>query len=194
MSSGDPRVPWRPAGDGFDPTVPLFVSERYMVGTSVPVNNASNVVVADGIEARLIEAEAAFHTGGDWLGILNELRANFVSLMSARYNLYEQNLAAGVAAGRLQAELPPLTDPGNDAARIDMIFYERGMWLYLTGHRLGDLRRLARAPYNRPIESVFPPGQHHMGPDFGRAVAFVIPNNEENNENFSHDMCDPTRP
>jgi starch-binding outer membrane protein, SusD/RagB family len=194
LSSGDPRAIWRPAGNGFDASVPLFVSERYVIGTSVPVNNASNVVLADGIEARLIEAEAAFHTGGDWLGILNELRSNFVSLMSARYGLYEQNLAAGVAAGRLEAELPPLTDPGNDAERIDKIFYERAMWLQLTGHRLGDMRRLARAPYNRPVDSIFPTGPHHLGGVFGQAVAFVIPNNEENNVNFSHDMCDPTRP
>jgi starch-binding outer membrane protein, SusD/RagB family len=193
-SSGDPRAPWVHQGPGFDPAVPLYVSQRYIVGPSSAVNNASKVVIADGIEARLIEAEAAFHTGGDWLAILNALRADFVSLMSARYGNYAANLAAGVAAGRLNATLPPLTDPGSDAARIDMIFYERAMWLQLTGHRLGDMRRLARAPYNRPVNSIFPVGNFHLTGSFGNAVNFPVPQDEENNVNFSHDMCDVTRP
>jgi starch-binding outer membrane protein, SusD/RagB family len=198
LSSGDPRVPWirldGRAGFGFDASVPLYQSQRYRVSTSTAVNNAANVVLADGIEARLIQAEAAFHTGGDWLGMLNELRANFASLMADRYENYAENLADGVAAGRLEADLPPLTDPGNDAARIDMIFAERAYWLQLTGHRLGDLRRLARAPYNRPVNSVFPTGTHFMGPPFGDAVAFPVPQDEENNPNFNHGMCDVRQP
>jgi starch-binding outer membrane protein, SusD/RagB family len=198
LSAGDPRAPWvrrdGRAGFGFDANVPLYQSRRYRVTESTATNNAANMVLADGIEARLIQAEAAYHAGGDWLGILNALRADYVALMAARYENYEANLAEGVAAGILDANLPPLTDPGSAAARVDMIFYERGMWLQLTGHRLGDMRRLARAPYNRPVNSVFPVGPTHLGSTYGNAVAFPIPQDEVNNTNFSHDMCDVTVP
>lgn len=33
------------------------------------------------------------------------------------------------------------------------------MWLWLTAHRLGDLRRLVRQ-YDRPVDQVFPTGAH----------------------------------
>jgi starch-binding outer membrane protein, SusD/RagB family len=195
-SSGDPRVPWfgPRAGGGFDPAVALFISQRYAVTGETSVNNSANVVLADGVEARLIEAEAALHGGGDWLGILNALRADFEGLMSARYFNYEANLDAGVDAGRLDATLPPLTDPGTPAARVDMLFYERAMWLHLTGHRLGDMRRLARAPYSRAVNDIFPVGQHHLGATYGSAVNFPIPQEEENNENYDPAQCVITQP
>jgi starch-binding outer membrane protein, SusD/RagB family len=196
-SSGDPRVPWRPRGPGFDPLVPLFVSERYMVTTSTSTNNAANVVLADGIEARLIQAEAALHAGGDWLGPLNALRADFESLMAARYGNYAANLATGVAAGRLNPTLPPLTDPGSAAARQDLILEERAYWLFLTGHRQGDLRRFMRAPYNRAANTLFPIGAHHLSSGAGayqNAVSFPLPLDEEgNNPNYDPAACDITR-
>jgi hypothetical protein len=40
--------------------------------------------------------------------------------------------------------LTSLTDPGTDSARIALMFQERAAWLYLTGHRQGDLRRQLR--------------------------------------------------
>jgi hypothetical protein len=40
--------------------------------------------------------------------------------------------------------LYPISDPGNDAARVDTMFTERATWLFMTGHRQGDLRRLLR--------------------------------------------------
>jgi starch-binding outer membrane protein, SusD/RagB family len=195
---GDPRTPWLRVGQAFDASIDKYVSQRYRISPSTALNNAANVVLADGLEARLIQAEAAFHAGGDWLAILNDLRANFVDLMSARYGNYEANLEAGVAAGRLQATLPPLTDPGNDAARVNMIFQERAFWLYLTGHRLGDMRRLTRpvaeGGYGRAINTVFPTGAHPNAGTYGNDVAFPIPFDEENNPHFSGEMCDTTRP
>jgi hypothetical protein len=156
------------------------------------------MILADGIEARLIQAEAALQTGGNWLGILNDLRANFGTLMAARYDAYADNLAAGVAAGRLQGTLAPLTDPGNMDGRVDMLFRERGFWLYLTGHRLGDLRRLARpvaqGGYGRPVGQVFPAGLHHLGNQYGQAVNFPVPFDEENNTNYDPAACVITQP
>ena len=42
------------------------------------------------------------------------------------------------------AKLGPLQDPGTPDGRVDLLFHERAFWLYLTGHRQGDLRRLIR--------------------------------------------------
>jgi starch-binding outer membrane protein, SusD/RagB family len=200
-SSGDPRVPWSThwgRAAGFDGSTPLFLTRRYAHTTATAENNAANVVLADGIEARLIEAEAALHGehAGDWLAILNALRADYFSLMTARYGgpNYGVNLAAGVAAGRLTDQLPPLVDPGTHDARVDLLFKERAYWLYLTGHRLGDMRRLARAPYNRPVASIFPVGAYHKGGEFGNDVAFTIPFDEQNNTNFNPAACDTTKP
>ena len=41
----------------------------------------------------------------------------------------------------------------NDA--VDLLYKERAYWMWLTGHRLGDLRRLVRV-YKRDSEAVFP--------------------------------------
>jgi starch-binding outer membrane protein, SusD/RagB family len=200
LASGDPRVPWIQLGGraarGFDNATAQFHSQRYRQTDNSPDNNASNFVLADGIEARLIEAEAALHAGGDWLGILNDLRANFRTLMAARYGVgnYPVNLEAGVAAGRLQPNLPPLEDPGDQDARIDLLFEERAYWLYLTGHRLGDMRRLARAPYNRPVETIFPVGAYHKGGTYGTDVNFSIPFDEQNNINYDPAACVTTQP
>ena len=37
------------------------------------------------------------------------------------------------------------------------MFRERAFWLYLSGHRLGDLRRMVRQ-YGRSADAVFPGG------------------------------------
>jgi len=43
--------------------------------------------------------------------------------------------------------------------QIDVMFRERAFWLYGTGTRLGDLRRLIRQ-YNRDQSIVFPIGPY----------------------------------
>jgi len=104
--------------------------------------------LADGLEARLIQAEAALAAGdASWLTTLNTLRATCIG-----------SAVCAPVPGLTTANLPAtLTDPGNDASRLDLLFKERAMWLYLTGHRQGDLRRLAHV-YHRPIESLWPTG------------------------------------
>ncbi|MBX6330320.1 MAG: hypothetical protein IRY91_00585 [Gemmatimonadaceae bacterium] len=156
ISANDPRVSILDIQDfGFDGETPFFLQLKYPERTS-------NVVVADGIEARLIEAEAdlAAHDGA-WLTTLNDLRGNFVT-----------------------PALPPLADPGSDTARVTTLFTERAFWLYLTGHRLGDLRRLVRQ-YGRDAETVFPTGPYHKGGDaYGTDVNFPVVSAEQNNPNF----------
>src|SRR5260370_34945241 len=67
------------------------------------------------------------------------------------------------------------------------MFYERGFWMFSTGHRLGDLRRLIRQ-YGRAPDAVFPTGTYFKGGPFGPAVNMPIPLDEQNNPHFVHCM------
>lgn len=182
-SSGDPRTPWiRPSGTpgiGFDNVTPVYLILRYPTyGADVPV--------ADGIEARLIEAEAALQRGDNatWLAILNQLRADVRNLMAARYQNYTSYVPG---PNNPSTTLPPLTDPGTPQGRVDLMFRERAFWLFATGHRLGDLRRLIRQ-YGRTQAQVFPVGTHKTGP-YGTDVNFQIPFNEIQNPYFKPELC-----
>jgi len=69
-----------------------------------------------------------------------------------------------------------------------MLFRERAFWLYLTGTRLGDMRRLV-LQYNRPISAVYPVGQTARGTPFGNDVVFPVPFDEEQNPLFQRTQC-----
>lgn len=116
--------------------------------TAVTVSD-NPIRVADGLEARLIEAEAAL-SGGDanWLTTLNTLRSTCIGTQPC-----------APVPGLTSSSLPALSDPGSAAARLDLVMRERAMWLYLTGHRQGDLRRMARH-YGRPRETLWPTGTY----------------------------------
>lgn len=169
----DPRIPVRrnPAsgGVGFDATTPLFIQLKYP-------NRGADVLLASGIEARLIEAEAALKAGNDveWLTKLNALRTQ------ANVRIVLNNPAA-------TATLAPLVDPGTAAGRVDLHFKERAYWLFLTSHRLGDLRRLVRPTtrggYGRTEDAVFPSGGYFKGGLYGDDMNFPIPVVEDNNPN-----------
>jgi hypothetical protein len=121
------------------------------------------VPTADYLEAQLIAAEADLKAGGTaWLTILNDLRAT-----------------------QFTPALPALTDPGTPEARVDLLFRERGFWLFLTGHRLGDMRRLIRQ-YSRAAETVFPTGTYWKGAlTYGPGVNLPLPRAETNNPNVT---------
>jgi hypothetical protein len=173
-ANADPRVPWveDPAG-GFDPAFRLFIALKYPYRTS-------NVVLASGLEARLIEAEAALNTGGDWLGMLNSLRADVATLMAAQIDDYDQWVS--------NPTLAPLTDPGSEAARVDLLMQERAMWLWGTGHRVADLRRMVNY-YNRSEAEVYPSGTYHKGGSHGSDVVFPVDFDEGNNKLFDAAQC-----
>lgn len=159
--AADPRVPFfldPDDGVGFDGSTPQFNLLKY-AGLEAPVT------IADGVEARLIEAEAALQAGDavTWLGKLNELRAALASLRP-----------------ETPGTLVPLTDPVTPDARVDLMFSERAFWFFATGHRLGDLRRLIRQ-YGRAAESVFPTGEYFKGGTYGPDVNLPIPFDELNN-------------
>ncbi|MDT8342041.1 MAG: hypothetical protein RQ751_11060 [Longimicrobiales bacterium] len=178
-SANDPRVQWfeDPAG-GFDAQFQLFVSEKYS-GFAAPV------ALATGVEARLIEAEAALNANqpAQMIGILNDLRAEVVDLMTGIQPDYQVD--------ENDAALDPLVDPGNQTAREDMLFRERAFWLFLTGHRLGDLRRLVR-DYGRNQVDVYPSGAYHKGDEHGPDVVFQMDFDETNNPNWDRNLCSVT--
>ncbi len=57
-----------------------------------------------------------------------------------------------------------------------MLFRERAYWLFLTGRRHSDMRRLVRQ-YGRTTQQVFPSGQYPVGPSgtFGHDVVLPAP-------------------
>ena len=163
ITAQDPRVPADTLDsdeDGFADTGLDSQTIQYAL-FKYPDANAS-VPVADGIEARLIEAEAELQNGnlGGMTTILNDLRQNAID-----------------------PALPNLGTPGTSAAATDLLFSERGFWLYATGHRLGDMRRLIRQ-YLRSPDTVFPTGDYHNGGgNYGSDVNLPLPIDEENNPN-----------
>ncbi|HSJ07261.1 MAG TPA: hypothetical protein VK936_11180, partial [Longimicrobiales bacterium] len=165
---------------GFDNTTPLYLQLKYPA-------QASSVVLASGVEARLIEAENQLRTGGDWLGTLNALRAAPPS------NIYPAAQYPNIGT------LAPLADPGADAvARENLLFKERAYWMWLTSHRVGDLRRLMRQ-YNRTQATAgWPTGSYFRGGDYGNHVSMLVPFDELNNPEFSSQFgpngCDPSIP
>lgn len=177
VTAGDPRVPWTGPVPGFDEGIPQYLAIWYD-------DFNDDVPLATGIEARLIEAEAALANSqyGQVTTILNGLRADVATHMD--------NLYGWTTTGAL-ADLPAATD---QATAMDQLFHERGFWLLLTGHRLADLRRMvvpvAQGGYGMSQADVYPSGAYHKGGDFGTDVVFEIDFDESNNDNYSLDQCD----
>jgi len=131
-----------------------------------------NGILADGIEGRLmvIENELQGANPAAWAQVfadLNTLRASALN---------------GVAA------IPAMTVdslPTSQPQAVNLFFRERAYWLWLTGHRLGDLRRLVR-DYGRDPESVFPTGALTLplAGTYGTSTSVTIPKSETNNPNF----------
>lgn len=176
--AADPRVANAEAdrgGDntGFDGATVQFIQLKYP-------DRGSPATIADGVEARLIEAEAALKAGNPVgaLTILNALRSN-AALLALR----------GYAAG----SLPPLTLQVGTTAQVDQLFKERAYWLFLTSHRLGDLRRLIR-DYGRAANAVFPIGPYFKGGNYGTDVNSPVPQQEQNNPQYVAGSCKQDEP
>jgi len=181
----DPRVLWRQRGFnlGFDGETPLYDALKYNDRTVF-------TVLASGVEARLIEAEAQFRAGNPagMIATLNALRANvqpLMQLLSANYPNQQQLAGYGPGEG---ASLEPLALPATSAGQRDLLFRERAYWLYLTGHRLPDMRRLVRQ-YGLSQANVFPTGAHPKSGTYGTDVNFPIPVQELNNPTDGAGQC-----
>jgi len=175
----DPRV-FAPRGRGLalspsvgaDGTTPQFVVTKYP-------SRSAPIIFADGVEARLIEAENAARAGGTYVGILNTLRAAAGTLI-----LTAPGPSTLLTNAPAVGPLPDLVAPAAAAAQIDQVFQERAYWMFLTGHRLGDMRRLIKH-LGRGSETVFPTGTYFKGGTYGVDVNFPVPFQETNNPNFT---------
>jgi hypothetical protein len=162
QTPADPRMPWTASNrTGFDGR-----------STNLPVETkfaqTTTGVVADGTEAQLdiLEARLQGGTQADRDAVfagLNQLRATNSPAIAA---------IAGSA-------------PTTQDAAITQLFAERAYWGWLTGKRLGDMRRLVRN-YGRDAEKVFPSGAlpSPLVGTYGTSTSIVIPFNERNNPNF----------
>jgi hypothetical protein len=164
-TANDPRLPICQGGDAICRTLGVTQTTRDDLTTPIYVQRIwtvreASVTISSGIEARMIEAEALFKAG-DAAGAIAVL-----------------NAARTTVAG-----LTPLTDPGTDAARVDLLFRERAFWMFSTGHRVGDLRRLIRQ-YGRSATAVFPTGAWHKGGNYGGDLNMPVPQAEQNNPNL----------
>ena len=132
--------------------------------TKYSTTGTSPIVLADGVEARLIGAEAALqaHDTTTWLAILNHLRETEIT-----------------------PALPDTTNPGSWDAEVDLMFRERAFWLFLTGHRQGDLRRLIRQ-YNRLAQQIYPTGVYSAYILYGTDVNVPVPVEERENNPLYH--------
>src|SRR5437773_507847 len=181
-SSADPRIPWQlvitpptpPAtkpdtNKGFDGSTLQFDQLRY-------TSRSTSITLATGAEARLIEAEAQLQNGdtatnaAPMYTTLNALRSSPPSYFTPSSTLGALTTDSATGAG--------------GAKRL--LFRERAYWLWLTAHRLGDLRRLIRQ-YGFAADSVFPSGPYFKSqvPTYGSDVNFPVPVDEENNPNFT---------
>jgi starch-binding outer membrane protein, SusD/RagB family len=124
----------------------------------------ASIPTADYLEAQLIIAE-------------NELQTS-IAAMTQRLNTLRES-----------AGLDPLAAPTDATAATDLLFRERAFWLFATGHRLGDLRRLIRQ-YERDPNTVFPSGTYYKGGlTYGADVNLPLPRRETNNPNVPESGC-----
>jgi len=181
----DPRTPVRrrTAGsrNGFDGLTPQFNNFRFG-------DRKAPIPLATGVEARLIEAEAALQTdtanpSAAFFTALNDPRAN----PSSRSYLNPSPFSRTDTLTNPIPVLPNLTAADDTAAggAVNLLFNERARWLWLTAHRLGDLRRLIRQ-YGRPANTVFPTGPYFKSNPsvYGPDVNMPVPITEQNNPNF----------
>jgi hypothetical protein len=170
----------------------LFFPAKY--AAALAGTQTAPFVVANGVEARLIQAEVALHAGNaSWLTILNTLRTNgnFTTAPDpVDPSVIDTTWTAGTGG---VDNLRPLGDPGASLsgqaavdARVTLLFQERASWLFLTGHRQGDLRRLIRQ-YGRTQDHVYPIGLYTAPGhgQYGVEVTVPVPPTESPNPYFT---------
>ncbi len=168
--ANDPRVPVCQGGDAACRALGVTLATRddllrpIIIAAAWPVRETP-VAITNGIEARMIEAEAQLKAG------------------SASAALATLNAARATVAG-----LAPLPLAANAAAQLNQVFSERAFWFYGRGYRTGDMRRLIRQ-YGRGANTVFPTGVWHKGGNYGVDVNFPIPQAEQNNPNAAGAAC-----
>jgi starch-binding outer membrane protein, SusD/RagB family len=160
ITANDPRVTVRRGSDG-QPTPRSGQDGATHYTQTVWATAAAPIPLATGVEARMIEAEAALKKSDatTWLAKLNDARGTISTLTQ-------------------------LTDPGSTTARENLLFRERAFWFWGTAHRLGDLRRLVKN-YNRSAATVYPTGPYFKGGSYGADLVLIPGQAEKNNTEFT---------
>lgn len=162
VSAKDPRVPVCAGGDAACKAIGVTNTVRddltgpfnvLMLWTTRDIN----IPIMQGVDARMIEAEAALKAGS---------AANALTILNAA-----RTTKTGLAA---------LADAGTADARLAQLFRERAFWQYGRGYRMGDMRRLIRQ-YGKTQAQVFPTGAWHKGGNYGTDVNMPLPQAEQNN-------------
>ena len=170
-SANDPRLPVL-GGNATNPKVPPEDGVTPMFLSQLWKGQFDPWVLASGVDARLIQAEAALNSPdiAGMMLILNALRAAQPTI-----GLYTVPAMA------------PLPTPAGQAAATALFFREKAFWTFGRGQRLPDMRRMLRlysAVY--PTEDkVFPKGVFFKGGLYGTDVNFPIPATEQANPLFS---------
>lgn len=167
-SSDDPRTESDTVGTDSLGNL-IYAPAKYPAATSSTLTTF--FTLANGIEARLIEAEAALRANagdGRWLEKLNHMRQTAW-----------QTIVVSPTSAWVPGPLPDLADPGSDEARVNLLFRERAFWLYLTAHRQGDLRRLIRQYPGRSVNTTYPIGAYpgYLG-RYGDEIVIPFPASE----------------
>jgi hypothetical protein len=178
LGTPDPRIPWNPS------TRIGFNSISTNLPTETKFGQTTSGIVGDGTEAQLDILEARLQGGTQ-----ADRDAVFAGLNTLRTT---NTPAIAAIAG---------SSPTTQAAAVDLYFQERAYWTWLTGHRLGDMRRLVRQ-YGRGTETVFPTGlvansgvpsvTGALSGTYGTATSMIIPFAERNNPNYKG--CLDTKP
>jgi hypothetical protein len=171
FTAQDPRVPasYVVSANGKD-TTRGSDGVTYLRATSL-YGQVTPITLVNGIDARLIEAEAKLQNGdiAGMTAVLNALRATTLTLGAVTVT---------------SAQLPPLATPATKDAAVTMLFRERAFWTFGRGQRLGDMRRLIRQ-YGRTQDQVFPTGTYPTGAGtYGTDVTMPIGPDEVGNPNF----------
>jgi hypothetical protein len=153
LTANDPRVTWENTG------IAGFDGTTLLLLQGKYGSRDATSILASTTEAQLIVAEV-------------DLAAN--DSVAALATLNSLRTAQGMTA---------LTMASGHGAQVTQLFRERAFWLYLTSHRLGDMRRLIRQ-YSRQTESVFPTGGFFKAGFYGTDVNFPVPDVELNNPKF----------
>jgi tetratricopeptide (TPR) repeat protein len=185
-SAGDPRVQLLSGFTQPTPTDPLPYP-RYVATKYADINGNDPIMISSGIEAKLIVAEDALHRNDvtEWLTTLNALRTSCTDGATCPTPA-PAGLGGVTGLGLLTDPGAGTLPPGKTAqeVRVDLMFRERAFWLFLTGHRQGDLRRLVRQ-YGRPTNQTYPVGSYPFARPgspsvYGNDVTFPIPWDERN--------------
>lgn len=112
-----------------------------------------------------VPTDYVYNAESGWPGAFNQLSGIG---WSAAWDFDDYGVADKEGGNGL--DFATANDPRAADARVDLLFRERAFWLFLSGHRLGDMRRLV-THHGRSAESVFPGGAYHIGGSYGNGTS-----------------------